>query len=529
VADAGAVTYTLGVVAGASGLVDTLTGQDVILSLVGGQVEGRTAVSSDLVFTVTVDATGNVTLDQLRSVVHPDATNPDDSTTLSAANLITLTATVTDGDLDTNQATLNIGQSLTFLDDGPSISVNEEAPTLTVDETVLATNATASFAGAFTPVFGTDGPLDANHDGVADAGAVTYTLGVVAGASGLVDTLTGQDVILSLVGGQVEGRTAVSSDLVFTVTVDATGNVTLDQLRSVVHPDATNPDDSTTLSAANLITLTATVTDGDLDTNQATLNIGQSLTFLDDGPSITVTTTAAPADALVVDETNLAINATANFADNFSVVSNYGADGAGSIASAYTLGVKSASVDSGLIDVDTGLHVLLVLNGNTVEGHVGPTAMLAFTVTVDAAGVVTLDQMRALQHPDATNPDDTVTLSAADLITLTRADTITDGDGDTATSSSSINIGQALTFHDDGPSITLTTAEPADALVVDETNLAINATADFANNFAVSGSYGADGIGLIASTYTLSVKSASVDSGLIDVATGQHILLVLNG
>ncbi|MCC8943397.1 hypothetical protein H8A99_45095, partial [Bradyrhizobium sp. Arg68] len=314
IADAGAVTYALGVVAGASGLVDTLTGQNVILSLVAGHVEGRTAVSNDLVFTVTVDAAGNVTLDQLRAVVHPNAANPDDSTTLSAANLITLTATVTDGDLDTNQATLNIGQSLTFKDDGPSISLSGVPVSLTVDETVLATNDTKSFAAAFTPVFGADGPLDANHDGIADAGAVTYALGVVAGASGLVDTLTGQNVILSLVAGHVEGRTAVSNDLVFTVTVDAAGNVTLDQLRAVVHPNPADPNDSTTLSAANLITLTATVTDGDLDTNQATLNIGQSLTFLDDGPSISL---SGRTPSLTVDETVLATNDTKSFAAAF--------------------------------------------------------------------------------------------------------------------------------------------------------------------------------------------------------------------
>ena len=64
------------------------------------------------------------------------------------------------------------------------------APTLTVDETVLATNATASFASAFTSAFGADG-----------AGTITYALGFNAGATGLVDTATGENVILSLDGG----------------------------------------------------------------------------------------------------------------------------------------------------------------------------------------------------------------------------------------------------------------------------------------------------------------------------------------
>ncbi|TGP13156.1 hypothetical protein EN874_033475, partial [Mesorhizobium sp. M1D.F.Ca.ET.231.01.1.1] len=91
---------------------------------------------------------------------------------------------------------------------------------LTVDETTLATNATASFAGAFTPNSGADGPLDADHNGVADAGAVTYALGFNAGSTGLVDTATGQAVVLSLEGGQVVGRAGAGGAIVFTVSTD---------------------------------------------------------------------------------------------------------------------------------------------------------------------------------------------------------------------------------------------------------------------------------------------------------------------
>ncbi|WP_258537961.1 MULTISPECIES: DUF5801 repeats-in-toxin domain-containing protein, partial [unclassified Pseudomonas] len=107
-----------------------------------------------------------------------------------------------------------------------------------VDETVLATNDTQSFAANFTSAFGADG-----------AGTLTYALGVVAGASGLTDTASGEAVNLSLNGTVVEGRTALGNLLVFTVSVAANGSVTLDQLRAVVHPDATNPDDSTTLTS----------------------------------------------------------------------------------------------------------------------------------------------------------------------------------------------------------------------------------------------------------------------------------------
>ena len=79
-------------------------------------------------------------LDQLRAVVHPTA-NPDESKTLSGAELVTLTATITDADGDVDTATVNIGQALVFKDDGPDINTNAaQIPTLTVDETVLTTN-----------------------------------------------------------------------------------------------------------------------------------------------------------------------------------------------------------------------------------------------------------------------------------------------------------------------------------------------------------------------------------------------------
>ncbi|WP_347929766.1 DUF5801 repeats-in-toxin domain-containing protein [Pseudomonas helvetica] len=426
---AGTLTYALGVVAGASGLTDTATGEAVNLSLNGTVVEGRTATTNLLVFTVSVAANGDVTLDQLRAIVHPDTTNPDDSKSLSSDNLVTLTATKTDGDGDSAHATLNIGQNLVFKDDGPSISTTGTEPTLTVDETNLAINATQNFAANFNSAYGADG-----------AGTLTYALGVVAGGSGLTDTATGEAVNLSLNGTVVEGRTATTNLLVFTVSVAANGDVTLDQLRAIVHPDTTNPDDSKSLSSDNLVTLTATTTDKDGDSAHATLNIGQNLVFKDDGPSISTTGTEP---TLTVDETNLAINATQNFAANFS--SAYGADGAGTLT--YALGVVAGG--SGLTDTATGEAVNLSLNGTVVEGRTATTNLLVFTVSVAANGDVTLDQIRALIHPDATNPDDSITLSSDNLVTLTATKTDKDGDSAHAT----LNIGQNLVFHDDGPSL----------------------------------------------------------------------------
>ncbi|PTR29622.1 DUF5801 repeats-in-toxin domain-containing protein, partial [Pseudomonas sp. GV085] len=426
---AGTLTYALNVVAGACGLIDTATGDAVNLSLNGTVVEGRTATDNLLVFTVSVAANGSVTLDQSRAVVHANATNPDDSTSLTSDNLVTLTATVTDKDGDSAQATLNIGQNLVFKDDGPSITTTGVEPTLTVDETVLATNASQSFAANFNSAFGADG-----------AGTLTYALNVVTGASGLTDTASGQAVNLSLNGAVVEGRTALSNLLVFTVSVAANGSVTLDQSRAVVHANTTNPDDSTSLASDNLVTLTATITDKDGDSAQATLNIGQNLVFKDDGPSITTTGTEP---TLTVDETVLATNATQSFAANFNSV--FGADGAGTLT--YALGVVAGA--SGLTDTASGEAVNLSLNGSVVEGHTATGNLLVFTVSVAANGSVTLDQLRAVVHANTTNPDDSTSLASDNLVTLTAIQT--DGDGDSA--QATLNIGQNLVFKDDGPAL----------------------------------------------------------------------------
>src|SRR5690606_24676159 len=118
------------------------------------------AATGSVVFTVSVSGTGVVTLDQQRAVEHDDPTDHDESTSpamLSADNLIQLVATVEDGDGDTATATANIGQNFAFEDDGPSIIASGSEPQLTVDDSTLGTNASASFAGAFIPTFGNDG------------------------------------------------------------------------------------------------------------------------------------------------------------------------------------------------------------------------------------------------------------------------------------------------------------------------------------------------------------------------------------
>ena len=78
---------------------------------------------------------------------------------------------------------------------------------------------------------------------------------------------------------------------------------------------------------------------------------------------------------------------------------NYGADGAGTTT--YALGVSAPGAASGVYDTATGQQVYLYLEGGQVVGRVGsggsadPSGAVAFVISVNASGTVTLDQQRA--------------------------------------------------------------------------------------------------------------------------------------
>src|SRR5262249_42125442 len=274
------VSYALSTPGGASGLTDTATGQSVVLFKEGATVVGRAgSAAGAIVFVVSVDASGNVTLDQQRAIVHANPNDPDESRGLTGSNLVVLTATATDGDADHAAAPLDLTPLLVFKDDGPSITATATgAPTLTVDETVLTTDDTKAFAAQFTPIFGNDGQ---------GATPVSYALSTPGGASGLTDTATGQSVVLFKEGATVVGRAgSAAGAIVFVVSVDASGNVTLDQQRAIVHANPDDPDESRGLTGSNLVVLTATATDGDADHAAAPLDLTPLLVFKDDGPSI---------------------------------------------------------------------------------------------------------------------------------------------------------------------------------------------------------------------------------------------------
>ncbi len=545
---AASTTYALSVTNATSGLIDAQTGLADVLVLNGGVIEGHVgSATGALAFTISVDSSGVVTFTEDRSVKEPLGTNPDTSEGISlASGTVTLTATITDHDGDTASASLDLGTQLTFLDDGPTMSVSGSGPALSVDESFLTaatngingstpnlanTHTTGDFSTAFTGVAGADG-----------AASTTYALSVTNATSGLIDAQTGLADVLVLNGGVIEGHVgSATGALAFTISVDSSGVVTFTEDRSVKEPLGTNPDTSEGISlASGTVTLTATITDHDGDTASASLDLGTQLTFLDDGPTMSV---SGSGPALSVDESfltaatngingstpNLAnTHTTGDFSTAFTGVA--GADGAASTT--YALSVTNAT--SGLIDAQTGLADVLVLNGGVIEGHVGSaTGALAFTISVDSSGVVTFTEDRSVKEPLGTNPDTSEGISlASGTVTLTA--TITDHDGDTA--SASLDLGTQLTFLDDGPTMSVSGSGPA--LSVDESfltaatngingstpNLAnTHTTGDFSTAF--TGVAGADGAA--STTYALSVTNAT--SGLIDAQTGLADVLVLNG
>ncbi|MFO9349659.1 enhanced entry virulence factor RtxA [Legionella pneumophila serogroup 1] len=328
------MTHLLKITDAVSGL-QTTDGTPINLFLESnGDITGRAGdVGAPAVFAIRMNPnTGAISVAQYGPIKQFDTNSHDEAVDLTGR--ISAVVTAKDSDGDESNVEIPIGQLIVFEDDGPSIVVSGATQTLTVDESVLATNDTQSFAGLFTPSFGADGAAAAN--------ALTYSLGVSANgaASGVLDTASGNQVFLFLENGIVVGREgsdaldAATGDVVFNISVDGSGNVTLDQVRAVVHDNPLDPDESTgptQLSAANLVTLTAVATDKDGDSASATANIGLSFNFEDDGP-------VAGTISLVADEDNLPIGnndtasgdaAQSNLTGTLPV--NFGADGAGSI------------------------------------------------------------------------------------------------------------------------------------------------------------------------------------------------------
>jgi hypothetical protein len=245
--------------------------------------------------------------------------------------------------------------------------------------------------------------------------------------------------------------------------------------------------------AADLIKLVGTVEDAEGDTDTEAVSISDKLNFKDDSPEIT--TTAVTPNTLVVDESDLPggtdagggeQSASTNFAGLFS--GNAGADQPGTLSGFRLL---LAGTATGLIDCASEQPVTVRLGDDGViygEVDVDPDPEVedvktVFQISVDASGKVTFDLLRAVDHPNPLDHNDSIGLPAG-LIKLEA--TLTDNEGDKATAA--VDITPAFQIKDDGPTI-----DPAQSFDV-------SFTAGENADGNVGGIFGADGPGAITVT-----------------------------
>jgi hypothetical protein len=205
----------------------------------------------------------------------------------------------------------------------------------------------------------------------------------------------------------------------------------------------------------------------------ATEEVGSKVRMEDDGPTAAIAqqstvvaidetagvdadaddTTAAGVVALFAGVTNVSTDMTAQYAQDAAAVvsttgSGPGADGGGTTT--LSLDVSSSGVDSGL-DATDGTSIFLFKEGDLVVGRIGGSSgAAAFAIAMSSSGVVSMAQYASIKHPDSTNPDDAVSITDSALVAKV---TQTDGDGDTDIATT--GIGDAISFQDDGNSLTI--------------------------------------------------------------------------
>ncbi|MGE5524855.1 MAG: VCBS domain-containing protein [Rhodospirillaceae bacterium] len=402
------------------------------------------------------------------------------------------TYTITDGALTSSEATVTI--NVTAANDAPSISVTPS--TGAVYESSMSTGSDASSPYEyFDGYFAVSDP-----DGLADIASITFS------TPGKADTV---------LTGSLSGMVGSS----FTT---ANGTVTLTGYDSGTFSYRFQLTSATTDVANTTETNTFDVKVTDSSNANATKTV--TIEIVDDTPTLSAMTFDT-GDTLTVDDTDLATDATASFADDITTARNYGADGAGSTS--YSLVLNGTNVGSGLYAVDAsdtsntdgdgigqGSEIVMNLAGNTITGSVGGTNY--FTITVNTAtGAITFNQLRPIWHSNTANADDSSTLTTANASDIAIRATVTDADGDVVTGDLNLGTAGAFKVKDDGPTAATATPTTAVAVTLDETNLgggAVSATGDFSSHFATTGIYGTDGTGSIA--YALNLTGTNVSSGL---------------
>ncbi|QDP72987.1 VWA domain-containing protein [Legionella israelensis] len=290
----------------------TSGGQAIYLYEVDGNIIGSTASdqnainTANTIFSLSVDAgTGDVTLTQMQEIDHPlpgDNANYSQQSLALNTGLIALTAEaiITDGDNDTaiDSQQLDLGGNLIFDDDGPALDITASDNVLLLDESTggapnendetLSTDpndigyAKLNASELFT--------LSTNNPGADGEQSLSFQLVVNDNDSGLIETATGDAIVLSANenGTEVYGQNS-SDGLVFKIVIDpSTGDVEVFQYSAIAHDNPSDPDEADTPKtlAQDALSLKATLIDGDGDIAKDSFDLGQLIHFEDDGPVI---------------------------------------------------------------------------------------------------------------------------------------------------------------------------------------------------------------------------------------------------
>ena len=468
-------------------------GQKIYLYEQNGQIIGSTASSeggvnaSNTIFSLKVDGSGNVTLTQFAEIDHPLPGATSDYATQQTplgTGLVSLQATATitdyDGDKASSTASLDLGNKVAFDDDGPSICIDlsgsKPIVLLTHDADTIGSNfdtATTSFAAAFA--------ITSQSAGADTPAAVSWSyalkLDVAEGTQSGLNS-AGQKIYLYEQNGQIIGSTSSteagvdSSNTIFNLKVDGSGNVTLTQYAEIDHalPGATsNYATQQTSLGTGLVSLQASATitdyDGDKASSTASLDLGNKVAFDDDGPSISVGLGGQSVLVQTQDADTIGANsdtASGDFTGAFVITSqSAGADAPASAVSwSYSLKLLAGQgADSGLSSGNATIHLYDVggkIVGSTAASLQGvTTANTVFDLRLDGnSGKVILTQYSAIQHdgPGASgNYDSQVAWLKTGLVGLEGSASITDYDGDKASSSQTLDLGNKIGFADDGP------------------------------------------------------------------------------
>ncbi|WP_061027094.1 retention module-containing protein [Vibrio jasicida] len=398
--------------------VSSLTSGGQALELVefsnsNGVIEYRAYVqgTTDTVFKLTLNGSADSYEFELLGALDHPAGNDENSLVIN----FPVNATDFDGDVSNN-----ITLPITVVDDVPAIVKVTDSSQQTVDEDDLAggSDTTSSdstvLTGGFEVVDGADEIVSYQ---VSDLNSVV---------SGL--TSNGQNIELNLVStvGGVTSYEAVitgTSNKIFTLSLDANNDSYQFELLGPIDHDAVQGENNL------VIDIPITVTDFDGDTSSS-LNL--PITIVDDIPEIT------SADALAVDEDDLANGSQANNKDSLEATGNFDTvEGADTVVS-YQLDLTSnpiPGVTSGGLAV-TLVQTAVSNNNFTYQGQT-PDGNSVFTLVLNADGSYKFTLEGALDH--STQGEDTLIL---DLPVFA-----TDVDGDTA------GINLPVTITDDVPTL----------------------------------------------------------------------------